>query len=629
MSTGLRLHANLGLVVVARQDCVQTEQVRTVETRPARNPIPKEVIVLLIALFTYLIGAFSPPHLMDDVDAAEAMQAKNMLLSGDWVTGRLNGIAYLDKAPLKYWVTASLYRVFGIHDWVARLPTAIAAILLCWLVMRMASWAISREAGFYAGLVLSTSLGLFLFTRTVIPDVILTLFIAYSLWSLLRLLESRSHSFAWAMGMYTAMACAVLTKGFIGLVFPVGIGLVYLAATRKLLDRETWRRLQVLPGILLFLAIAAPWHILAVIRNPPHFDLSFHVGPHFGSQYRGFFWFYFINEQVLRFLNERWPRDYNTVPRLWFWAATLVWFFPWSLVAPGALRLSYNPVERAGRIRLLAVCWIGVVMLFFTFSTTQEYYSMPIYPAVAILLGSIIATRRKWVGMAVRVCGVISFVALLAIAAVLLLVRNLPSPGDISMALHQHPGLYRLSLGHMADLTLPAFAYLKVPLALAGLACLVGAVGAWKLRGMRAILATAAMLVIFFQAARLALVAFDPYMSSYPIAAALNRAPNGTLVINGEYNGWSSVFFYYRDSALILNGRYFILEYGSYEPGAPQVFLKDADIQRLWTGNQRFYLLTKAQALVHLETVLGRRDLHLICESGDKLLFSNQDSPGA
>lgn len=621
---------NLGLVTVASQERVQTEQVAAaVQTRPATTRSYKQILVLLITAFTYLMCVFAPPHLMDDVDAAEATQAKNMLLSGDWVTGRLNGVAYLDKAPLKYWTTVSLYKIFGIHDWVARLPTAIAAILLCWLVMRMASWAFSREAGFYAGLVTSTSLGLFLFTRTIIPDVILTLLIGCALWSFLRLQESRTHAYPWAMGFYAAMALAVLTKGFVGVIFPAGIVLAYLIAARKLGDGDMWRRLHVVPGVLLFLAIAAPWHILATLRNPPYFNLNFHAGPHFGGSYRGFFWFYFINEQVLRFLNERWPRDYNTVPRLWFWASTLAWFFPWSMALPGALRLNFRPTDRAGRVRLFALCWVGVIMVFFTFSTTQEYYSMPIYPAFAVLLGSILATQRKWTAIAMRISGTVALFGLAAIGTILFLVRNAPTPGDIATALHKHAGLYTLSLGHIADLTLPAFAYLKAPLALAAFACLIGAIGVWKLRGGRAILATAAMLVIFFQAARLALVAFDPYLSSYPIAAALNRSPQGTLVINGEYNAWSSVFFYWRDSALILNGRYFILEYGSYEPNAPKVFIEDGDIKQLWSGSNRYYLLTKQQDLPHLQAVLGNQDLHLVCESGDKLLFSNRSDTGA
>ena len=274
-----------------------------------------ELIVVSIAALIYLPGLISPPALMDDVDAAEALQAKNMLLSGDWVTQHLNGTLYIDKAPLKYWITASLYSVFGFHDWVARLPTALAAIALCWLVFRIGSWTASAEAGFYSGLVLATSIGLFLFTRTVIPDVILTLLIAFSLWCVFRAIETEQSSFRWAMAAWTAVALAVLTKGLIGAFFPVVISATYLL----LVGKSKWRNLHPFIGLALFFVIAAPWHLLASIRNPPVLDFTLHAGERFGGHFRGFFWFYFINEQLLRFLNERWPRDYNTVPRVWFW----------------------------------------------------------------------------------------------------------------------------------------------------------------------------------------------------------------------------------------------------------------------------------------------------------------------
>ena len=97
--------------------------------------------------------------------------------------------------------------------------------------------------------------------------------------------------------------------------------------------RATWTRLRPFSGILVFLLIAAPWHILATLRNPPYFDFTMHSE---SGSYRGFFWFYFINEHVLRFLNLRYPRDYNTVPRLYFWLFHLLWFFPWSVYFPAA-----------------------------------------------------------------------------------------------------------------------------------------------------------------------------------------------------------------------------------------------------------------------------------------------------
>ena len=222
--------------------------------------------------------------------------------------------------------------------------------------------------------------------------------------------------------------------------------------------RNTWRRLRPFSTILIFLLIAAPWHVLATLRMPPYFNFSMHSGP---GEYHGFFWFYFFNEHFLRFLNLRYPRDYNTVPRLAFWLLNLLWLFPWSAYLPAAARLSYKPVDRAGRTRLLALCWAGFLMLFFTFSTTQEYYSMPIYPALALLLGCAMDSEGKLITAGSRTIALISTAAAAVIAAILFAVRHVPATGDISSALQQHPESYTLSLGHMGDLTLQSFAYLR------------------------------------------------------------------------------------------------------------------------------------------------------------------------
>src|SRR6266550_7203544 len=147
-----------------------------------------EIIVVLFAVIIYLGCVVSPPSLMDDVDAVQAQIARNMLQSGDWVTARLDGIAYLEKSPLKYWMIAAAFKVFGVHDWVARLPVALSSVLLCWLVFQMGAWAFSQRAGMYAGLALATCVGLFLFTRIQIPDVTVTATIALAMWAFLRTL---------------------------------------------------------------------------------------------------------------------------------------------------------------------------------------------------------------------------------------------------------------------------------------------------------------------------------------------------------------------------------------------------------------------------------------------------------
>jgi hypothetical protein len=554
---------------------------------------------------------------MDDVDAVQAQIARNMLDSGDWVTARLDGVPYLEKSPLKYWMMAVSYMIFGVHDWAARIPVALFTVLLCWLTARIGAWAFSERAGLYAGLTLATCVGLFLFTRILIPDVILTFTIALAMWSLLRALEQDElHPRRWAWLMAASIGTGLILKGLIAAVFPIGAGLAYLLLTRQLFARRTWQRLRPFSGILIVLLIAAPWHVLATIRNPPYFYFSMRSVP---GEYHGFFWFYFINEHLLRFLNLRYPRDYNTVPRLYFWLFHLLWLFPWSVFLAGALRLSYKPIDRGGRMRLLAVCWTGFLLVFFTFSSTQEYYSMPCYPALALLIGSAMA-KEIWIRPALRVICSIAALAAATIAVILVQVWNLNAPGDISNALLQHPEAYTLSLGHMGDLTLQSFAYLRAPLVVAGIAFVIGATA---LRWRYPSLAIAVMMVLFLHAARLAMVVFDPYLSSRPLAEALMKGPPGQLIEDNAYYTFSSVFFYTNRRGLLLNGRKTNLEYGSYAPDSPKVFINDADFAGLWRQPERFYLLVEGPSLARIQGLVARPSIHVVAESGGKYLLTN------
>ena len=559
---------------------------------------------------------------MDDVDAVQAQIARNMLESGDWVIAHLDGVPYLEKSPLIYWLIALSYSVFGVHDWAARIPVALAAILLCWVTSRYARWAFGQRAGFYAGLSLATCVGLYLFTRIQIPDVMLTLSVCFAFWCFQRAIDpEESQPRRWALLLAASLGVGLMLKGLIAVVAPVGGVFVYLAVTRQLFSREIWRKLHLFSGALIFLVIAAPWHVLATLRMPPYFNFTMHSGP---GEYRGFFWFYFINEHVLRFLNLRYPRDYNTVPRPAFWLLHLLWLFPWSAYFPAAVGLSYKPVDRAGRTRLLALCWTGFLLVFFTFSTTQEYYSMPVYPALALLVGCAMAGDTRWLRIGTRTVGAIASLAAVAIVAILIKVHGMSAPGDISHALQQHPEDYTLSLGHMGDLTLASFAYLRMPLVVAGIAFSIGAFGGWFLKGRRAILAFAVMMVLFLHASRLALVVFDPYLSSRPLATALQHAPEGRLILNGQYYSFSSVFFYTNRRALLLDGRANNLEYGSYAPGSPPVFVDAPQFVRLWLGSERMYVLSNDVDVPHLTTLVGSSRLHQVAESGGKFLLSNQ-----
>src|SRR5713101_4929501 len=188
-----------------------------------------ELIVLAVGVAVFLGCIISPPSLMDDVDAVQAQIARNMLDSGDWVIARLDGVPYLEKSPLIYWLIATSYRFLGVHDWVARIPVALAAILLCWVTSRYARWAFGEREGFYAGLSLATCSGLWLFTRIQIPDVMLTLSVCFAFWSVQRACDSKeSQPHRWAMLFAASLGVGLMLKGLIAVVAPVGGILTYL-----------------------------------------------------------------------------------------------------------------------------------------------------------------------------------------------------------------------------------------------------------------------------------------------------------------------------------------------------------------------------------------------------------------
>jgi 4-amino-4-deoxy-L-arabinose transferase-like glycosyltransferase len=579
------------------------------------------LIVLLVAAAVYAGCMISPPSLMDDVDAVQAQIARNMLTSGDYVTARLDGIPYLEKAPLIYWLIAGSFKIFGATDWAARIPMVLAALALAWLTTAFGMWGFGRRAGLYAGLCISTCFGLFLFTRILIPDVMLTASIALSMWAFLRAIdEDEPRQRWWAFVMAASLGTSLLFKSLVGMVFPVAAALIYLGVTRQLFQAKIWKRLHPLSGLIVILLIAAPWHILATLRNPPYFDFTMRSAP---GEYHGFLWFYFINEQLLRFLNMRYPRDYDTVPRLYFWGFHLLWLFPWSVYFPAVFKLGFKPLDRAGKARLLALCWTGFILVFFTFSTTQEYYSMPCYPALALLLGSAMAAGGNWIRYGTRVLCGIFVVAAATVLTLYFLAWNLPTPGDISTALTSNPSAYKLSLGHMEDLTIASFAYLRLPLMVAAIAFLVGAAGTFRAKGQRAFLAIALMAILFFQAARIAMAAFDPFLSSRPLADKLLRSPSGKLIVDHHYYWFSSVFFYTNRDALLLNGRFNNLVYGSYAPGAPNVFIDDAQWKTLWLQPERYYLVIKQESVDRLKKLVDPKLLTVVSDSGGKLLLTN------
>ena len=580
-------------------------------------------VLLLLGCIIYL-GNAGFPGLLDDADSSHAMVSIEMLQRHDWVILFMNGIRYLMKAPLHYWAVAASYAAFGQNEFATRLPVALSMIGLALLANAFVRRYFGLRAGFYSGLAVLTGAGFFLFTRITIPEAIYALEFTGAFYLFIRgwtgSLDTRIAY--WGVAVMTALA--MLTRGLVGVIFPVGVIGLFIAAT------GSWRRireLRLVSSTLIFFALAAPWHVLASLRA------------------NTFFWSYFINEHFKRAIGTRFPPDYEAVP-LWLWlAAHLIWFFPWSIFLPAAFKAFPHPRQWKNlgpqqQVHLLLVLWAGFILLFFslTFGSRMEYYSFGAWPAIAMLLGIGLA-RAEEQGKAwlTKVQGALAAVGLVlggVLAYLLIISAKVKVHGDIASALEEHPNnFYRVSMAHFLDLTPQAFAYLRLPAAMAAAAFIVGFGIAWWLRRAKrpvaSTISTAATMAAFFFAANIALGIFGPYLSSKPLVDRVlpQVQPADTVAIYGEFDASSSVAFYTHRRLLIWNGRYNNLLPGSLYPDAPHIFLTDQEFLSLWQGSQRVFLFVPENKRKDAARRLPADGTYLIARSGGKAIYSNRPSP--
>jgi 4-amino-4-deoxy-L-arabinose transferase-like glycosyltransferase len=635
------------------------------DAAPARFLSPRRAwtILLLVWFAVHFAALFSPP-LLDDADAAHANAAQHMALSGDWVTLKINGIRYLEKAPLPYWLTAFDDHIFGYNVFSAHFPMALGVLATAILAWYWTRRAFNDRAAFYAALMLLTGVGVFLFTRIDIPEALLTFFIGLALYCFLVGLEDRRPALFYIS--WASLAIAMLAKGLIAPVFFFAAALPWLVLTG---EWRRWREMRLATGGLMFLAIAAPWHILAGLRNP---DQGNPVGNHpTPGHVHGFFYFYFINEQVLRFLGKRWPVDYNKQPGWVYWVGQIAWLLPWSLYLPLVVRRAWrtraqwlsnlrleddNARFRSRSIWLLAL-YAGFMLVFFSISTNQEYYTFPAYLPLLILTAAVLASFElraeridagarestyRWLMGAHMLFAAVGVLSAAALGYGLWSARHLPFVPDIGTLLaHRGVGNYSLSMSHLFDLTGPSFAALRLPALIAAIVLLVGPLLALQLRRrerhFESTLSVAFTIAIFLIAAHIAFVRFAPMLSSEPMAATINRiagypasespadpaALRATLIVYGDQSDGSSVLFYTRRQALLVHGRSSTMVWGSMWPDAPHVFIDDTELSTIWgTGNRKF-LFAQAERRDQVEAVLGKR-LIPIQELADKTLYTDR-----
>lgn len=626
-------------------------------TTPSTNWV--RTLLLLVFLAIYVAALFTPA-LLDDADSTHAIAAQHIVQSGDWVTLKVDGVRYLEKPPLIFWAAAVDYYLFGFNAFATHLPLALSVLGLAFLAWFWARRVWGERAALYAGLAMLTSIGVFLFTRILIPDSLITLLLALAFYAFLTGLEDEKPGriyIAWA-----ALALTTLAKGLIGPAFFFGTLIVYLFFTG---EWRRWREFRLGTGILLFLAIAAPWHILAGLHNPDQGNPSGNI-PHPGSVH-GFFYFYFINEQVLRFLGRRYPDDYNKLPAALYWSMHLIWLFPWSFYFPVAVRRLWKDRKRwwkdlrpsgfsarrgeAGFRRktiLLLSIYAALVLIFFAISTNQEYYTFPAYFPLLLLTVGVLADAenepgavRRWLNGTQVAFAAFGICVAGALAYGLWLARNIPYVSDIGSLLdYRDVAGYTLSMSHLFDLTGKSFAALRLPAMLAAIALLVGPAIALQLRSrqrhLEATVSVAFTSAVFLIAAHIAFVRFQPMLSSQAMAGTIEHIANTTaaagdgkiiLMLYGDQANGNSIIFYTQRQALMVNGRVNALLWGSCYPDAPHIFLTDQEMLAMWGRGPRKVLFVSEEQRAHVASLLGQR-AYLVQELSGKALYTDRPLQG-
>jgi len=381
------------------------------------------------------------------------------------------------------------------------------------------------------------------------------------------------------------------------------------------------RRLQIPYGILIFLAVAAPWHIAAAMAN------SY------------FLWFYFIREHLLRYLGMRYPKDYDTVPRWLFWTLHLVWLFPWSAFFWGLGRnfpKSFRPTERTQQVALFLCLWIFVILLFFAFGTTQEYYTFPTLAAFSLLLGKSLAdlaspegATRKWGIVSLGAATAITVFAGAGLIGLAWIGSHSAAAANLAGTLTENPEHYNLAFGHMYDLTPATFANLAPLVYRTAAFLIVGPLTAllfalWK-RWTISFLFLAFMMVGLTHSYASGMVAFEPILSSKSLAKVVEYyyQPGDKIVINDFYEKGSTLNYYTGLQVHVMDKSFGVLWYGLQDRDAPKIALDEQELLRLWNDKHRIFLFSEKGPL---QAFLARHpDLayRVLAQEGGKTIIIN------
>lgn len=354
---------------------------------------------LLLGLFALVwFGSLDYRHLVKPDEGRYAEIAREMAISGDWVTPRLNGIKYFEKPPFQYWMTAIAYQTFGLNEWTARLWTALSGFLGILVVWFAGTRLFGRRAGQLGALFLATNLYYVALGHINTLDMGLTFFLTLSIAGFLlaqrESLQSQNERI-WMLVAWGAAAGAVLSKGLIGIVIPSASLGIYSLLNR---DFTPWRRLHFLPGVLIFLCLAAPWFIAVTLRNPEFPN------------------FFFIHEHFQRFTSTIHRR---AEPPWYFLPILIIGLVPWIPLAFAGIVNAWSTPRQKSEFspQRFLLSWCAFVLIFFSISGSKlPAYLLPLFPALALLLGPFLSNvQRPALFVAAALAIAISFAGLIAL----------------------------------------------------------------------------------------------------------------------------------------------------------------------------------------------------------------------
>jgi 4-amino-4-deoxy-L-arabinose transferase-like glycosyltransferase len=560
-----------------------------------------------LASLLFLWGIWSFPF--SDPDAGMyADIGQRMARSGDWITPRFNGLRYVEKPPLLYWLIALTYRMTGPSEWGAHLWPALSGIAGVAVTYLIGKEAFGLKAGLLAGLILATNVGYFVFARVISTDLLFACFLSLTLFAFLQSYRGRGRR--WNLLLYLSMGLAVMTKGIIGILLP---GLVIVAFLVLIRDLPALRRVGVWWGIPLVLGIALPWHVAVAARQ------------------EGFFSFYVLDNQVLRFLGQRaFVEDDVPLSLPAFLLATCTLFGPWSLFLPAALRESaagLHALTAQGKAILFILLWAGLIVCFFALSPLKlEHYGIPAFPALALLVG------QFWAGLlqqesrpSLWLClplVALSIPALLLGTGVLSLDRAIElsfSTDVYSRMVHEQGESFSSPL---LQQLIPLFQGSGLVLFLGGVTTLL-CVRRRAPRTAFGCFAIMTILVLGLVGKTLAVV--SEYRSVKSLAALILQrlGPDDLVLHEGPLENSAGLTFYTGRQIHVVNGRRGDLDFGSHFPEAEGLFWEEEMVLRLWPGTRRIFLVTDRPPEHSVLRLMPPQVRHLIGHEGRRWLYTN------